>query len=97
MWFSYTLILSWTLSRDSKLSSNLHSSNGIRNSFKYFVGYNDNDIIRPLCMKYPQMSGYVRKFEGNTTMPFKINNKQLLIKYNQLTIKYGKKFKNYWK
>ena len=46
-------------------------------------------------MKYPQMSGYVRKFEGSTTMPFKINNKQLLIKYNQLTIKYGKKFKNY--
>ena len=46
MWFSYTLILSWTLSHDSKLSSNLHSSNGIKNSFKYFVGYSDNDIDR---------------------------------------------------
>ena len=30
------------------------------------------------------MTGYVRKFEGNTTMSFKINNKQLLKKYNQI-------------
>ena len=52
---------------------------GTKNSFKYFVGYNDNDI-RPLCIKLPQTTGYVRKFEGNTTMPFKISNKQLLKK-----------------
>ena len=30
------------------------------------------------------MIGYVRKFEGNTTMSFKISNKQLLKKYNQI-------------
>ena len=30
--------------------------------FKYFIGYNDN-VIRPLCIKLPQMAGYVRKFE----------------------------------
>ena len=30
------------------------------------------------------MMGYVRKFEGNTTMSFKISNKQLLKKYNQI-------------
>ena len=41
---------------------------GTKNSFKYFIGYNDNDVIRPLCMRLPQMNGYVRKFEGNTTM-----------------------------
>ena len=29
-----------------------------KNSFKYFIGYNDNDIIRPLCIKLPQMTGY---------------------------------------
>ena len=23
---------------------------GTRNSFKYFIGYNDNDVIRPLCI-----------------------------------------------
>ena len=36
---------------------------GTKNSFKYFIGYNDNDVIRPLCIKLPQMTGYVRKFE----------------------------------
>ena len=30
------------------------------------------------------MTGYVRKFEGNATMSFKISNKQLLKKYNQI-------------
>ena len=27
-----------------------------KNSFKYFIGYNDNDTIRPLCIKLPQMT-----------------------------------------
>ena len=31
-----------------------------------------------------QMTGYVRKFEGNTTIFFKISNKQLLKKCNQI-------------
>ena len=57
---------------------------GTKNSFKYFIGYNDNDVIRPLCIKLPQMTGYVRKFEGNTTMSFKISHKQLLKKCNQI-------------
>ena len=30
------------------------------------------------------MTGYVRKLEGNTTMFFKISDKQLLKKYNQI-------------
>ena len=30
------------------------------------------------------MTGYVRKFECNTTMPFKFSDKQLLKKYNQI-------------
>ena len=55
-----------------------------KNSFKYFIGYNDNDIIRPLYVRLPQISGYARKFEFNSTMSFRIKNKQLLKKYNQL-------------
>ena len=51
---------------------------GTKNSFKYFIGYNDNDVIRPLCIKLPQMIGYARKFEGNTTMSFRINDNKLL-------------------
>ena len=34
---------------------------GTKNSFKYFIGYNNNDVIRPLCIKLSQMTGYVRK------------------------------------
>ena len=30
------------------------------------------------------MIGYVRKFDGNTTISFKISNKQLLKKYDQI-------------
>ena len=56
----------------------------IQIEFKYSVGCNDNDVIRPLCIKLPQTIGYVRKFEGNTTMSFKIRKKQLLKKYNQI-------------
>ena len=37
---------------------------GTKNSFKYFIGYNDNDIIRPLCIRLPQMTGYVSKFNN---------------------------------
>ena len=29
---------------------------GNKNSFKYFIGYNDNDIIGPLCIRLPQMT-----------------------------------------
>ena len=30
---------------------------GNKYSFKNFIGYNDNDVIRPLCIKFPQMTG----------------------------------------
>ena len=35
---------------------------GTKNSFKYFIGYNDNDDIRPLCIKLPHMIGYAKYF-----------------------------------
>ena len=34
---------------------------GTKNLFKYFIGYNDNDVIRPLCVKLSQMTGYAKK------------------------------------
>ena len=68
-----------------------------KNSDKYFIGYNDNDAIRPLCLRLPQMTGYAKKFNENATMSFKANNKQLLKNYN----KNGKKSKviedRFWK
>ena len=37
-------------------------SYGKNNSFKYFIGYNDNDIIRPLFVKFAQTTSYINKF-----------------------------------
>ena len=30
---------------------------GTKNALKYFIRYNDNDVIRLLCVRLPQMSG----------------------------------------
>ena len=57
---------------------------GTKNSFKYFIGYNDNDIIRPLCIRLPQMTGYARKFNENATMSFIVKDKKLLKKYTKI-------------
>ena len=53
----------------------------VPNQLKYFTEYNDNDGIRPLCVRFPQMTGYVKKIEFNLTISFKISDKQLLKKY----------------
>ena len=52
-------------------------------SFKYFIGYNDN-IIRPICIRLPQMPGYAKKFNENITMSFRVSNKQFFEKYNTI-------------
>ena len=61
------------------------------NSSIYFVGYNDNDVIRPLYLFISQTTSYINKFEKNKiTMSLMIKDIQLLKNYN----KYGKKKKN---
>ena len=57
---------------------------GTKNSLKYFIGYNDNDNVGPLCIRLPQMTGYARKFDENSTMSFIVKNKQLLKKYTKI-------------
>ena len=57
---------------------------GSKISFKYFIRYNDDDVIRPLCIKLPQMIRYFRSFESGMTMSFKTSEKQFLKKYNQI-------------
>ena len=62
------------------------------NSFKYFIGYNDNDVIRPLYLGLSQMTGYINKFDENkTTIYVMIKDKQLLKNYNKI---WRKKLKN---
>ena len=48
------------------------------------IGYNDNDSIIPLCIKLPQMTGYARKFNENSTMSFIVKDKKLLKKYSKI-------------
>ena len=59
-------------------------SYGTKTFLKYLIGYNDNDIIRPLCVKLPQMTGYARKFDENATMSFIVKDKHLLKKYTKI-------------
>ena len=37
-----------------------HSDKG----FKYFIGYQDNEIVKPLYIILPQMIGYIKYFEN---------------------------------
>ena len=43
-------------------------SYGTKKSLKHFIGYNDDDVVRPLCIKLPQMVGYVKHFDNIKTM-----------------------------
>ena len=57
---------------------------GTKKSLTYFIGCNDDDVIRPLCIKLPQMIGYVKNFDSNKTMYFKVGDNKLLKKYNKI-------------
>ena len=57
---------------------------GKYNSFKYFIGCNDN-VIRPLYLFISQRTGYINKFEENEiTMSLMVKDQQLLEKYNKI-------------
>ena len=59
--------------------------NGKYNSFKYFIAYNDNDVIRPLYLFISQTTGYINKFDKNKmTMSLMIKDIQLLENYNKI-------------
>ena len=58
---------------------------GKHNSFKYFIGYNDNNIIRPLYLFLSQTIGYINKFNKNKiTMSLMMKDIQLLKNYNEI-------------
>ena len=68
--------------------------------FKYFIGYQEGGIVKPLCIILPQMSGYIKYFEnGGKNMSFLIKDDEVwetceniwdLIK-NKLDIKFHSK------
>ena len=70
-----------------------HSNKG----FKYFIGYQEGEIVKPLCIILPQMSGYIKYFKnGGKNMSFLIKDDKVLEKYkknwdvikNKLNIKF---------
>ena len=60
---------------------------GKNNSLIYFIGYNDINIIRPLCLKLSKMTGYINEFNENKNtiiMSLRVNDEQLFKKYNKI-------------
>ena len=58
-----------------------HSEEG----FKYFIGYQEGEIVKPLCIILPQMSGYIKYFEnGGKNMSFLIKDDEVWEKYEQI-------------
>ena len=68
----------------NKMLFSKQESHGTKKSLKHFIGYNDDDVVRPLCIKLPQMVGYVKHFDNNKTMSFKASDNKLLKKYNKI-------------
>ena len=58
-----------------------HSDKG----FKYFIGYQEREIVKPLCIILRQMNGYIKYFEsGGKNMSFLIKDDEVLDKYNKM-------------
>ena len=58
-----------------------HSDEG----FKYFIGYQEDEIFKPLCIILPQMSGYIKYFKnGGENMSFFVTDDNVLDKYKEI-------------
>ena len=59
-----------------------HNNDG----FKYFIGYlHDDDVIKPLCIILPEMSGYIKYFDnGGKNTSFKIEDESVYLKYTEI-------------
>ena len=52
---------------------------------KYFIGYKEAEIVKPLCIILPQVSGYIKYFEnGCKNMSFLIKNDEVWDKYDKI-------------
>ena len=69
----------------SKILVSKNEKYGKYNSCKYFIGYNDNDVIRQLYLELSQMIGYINKFDENKiTMSLMVKDKKLFKNYNKI-------------
>ena len=61
---------------DSIITDKIVVSDRLRHSeegFKYFIGYQEDEIVKPLCIILPQMSGYIKYFENGGKNMFFLN------------------------
>ena len=59
--------------------------------FKYFIGYKEGEIVKPLCIILPQMSRYIKYFENRgKNMSFLTKDDDVLNKYNEIRDKIKK-------
>ena len=53
--------------------------------FKYFIGYQEGEIVKSLCIILSQMSGYIKYFEnGGKNKSFVVKYDNVLDKYNEI-------------
>ena len=54
-------------------------------NFKYFIGYQEGGIVKPLCIILSQMSRYIKYFEnGGKSMSFFIKDNKVWEEYQQI-------------
>ena len=54
-------------------------------TYKYFCGYLNNDVIKPLCVILSQMNGYIKYFDnGGKNMSFVTDDKEVYGKYDEI-------------
>ena len=66
---------------DSVITDKIVVSDKFKHSeecYKYFIGYQEDEIIRPLCIILTQMNDYIKYFENGG------KNVSLLIKNNEV-------------
>ena len=73
---------------DSIITDKIVVSDKFRHSeegFKYFSGYQEDEIVKPLCIILPQMNGYIKYFEnGEKNMSLSIKNNEVWEKYEEI-------------
>ena len=53
--------------------------------FKYFIGYKEGEIIKPLCIILPQLTESIKYFEnGGKNKSFSTKNDDVLDKYSEI-------------
>ena len=54
-------------------------------TYKYLCGYLNNDVIQPLYVILPQMSGYIKYFnDGGKSISFVTDDEEVYEKYNEI-------------